>query len=170
LLPEVAVRVGTDAMRGKGRKGQVNSETAFTIVVGVDGSASSHTALRWAVTEAHLRHGELLVITCWTPPPSVVGLNPALYDRDTYTHVAEVLQRGAVQDLGVTDVPIRTQIVEGPPASALVAASRNADLVVVGSRGQGGFTGLHLGSVPGHLVHHAACPVLVLREPSDHRT
>ncbi|KAF0959412.1 universal stress protein [Rhodococcus sp. T7] len=144
-----------------------NTSRAFVVVVGVDGSDSSRSALSWAAAEARLRNGQLVVITCWTAPVFVAGLNPALYERDSFIHVAETIQRQAVKDAGAADVPIRTQIVEGQPASVLVAASRDADLLVVGSRGQGGFAGLHLGSVPGHLVHHALCPVLVLREPSE---
>ncbi len=132
------------------------------IVVGVDGSDESNRALDWAADEADRTGAELEVVGSGIfPGASAYAFAPAVGDReaadrvvtDALGHVArrapEVVTRGVTS--------------EDPPAAALVAASRGAGLVVVGSRGLGAFRGLLLGSVSQHLATHAHCSVVVVR-------
>jgi len=136
----------------------------FRIVVGVDGSPQSQAALDWAVEEAGLRSGEVLAIAAWHYPYVSDALGQAwdyeVFQRDAETILESELARAANHGVQVTG-----RAVQGNPASALIDASRDADLVAVGSRGHGGFTGMLLGSVSSQTVHHAHCPVLVIREP-----
>jgi len=134
------------------------------IVVGVDGSACSVGALDWAAKQAELTGSVLEVLTTWEWPNSygVVLVVPTGYDP-------EADARGVLEDVLKTvrdahpGIAVRTIVVRGHPAPALVEASRGADLLVVGSRGHGEFTGMLLGSVSEHCVTNAHCPVLVLR-------
>lgn len=145
-------------------------DSAFTIVVGFDGSEDSRTALNWAVDEARQRHGQLRLITAWNRPPlawypavleTAAGEIPA---EESPEQMAGTLQAEALQALAEEGVAATGQVVHSnSPASALLESSKEADLVVVGSRGHGGFTGLHLGSVSTQVINHAACPVLVVR-------
>ena len=136
----------------------------FRIVVGVDGSDQSRAAMDWAVEESRLRAGEIQALTAWSFPYVSDSMGTAwdyeIFQKDAQAILEAELER--VQDRGVA---IAGRIVEGNPASALIDASREADLVVVGSRGHGGFTGMLLGSVSHQTIHHAHCPVLVIREP-----
>jgi nucleotide-binding universal stress UspA family protein len=135
------------------------------IVVGVDGSPSSCQALRWAARQAKLIGASLEVIACWEFPTAFgwVPQYPADFDpsgdsrRALEDTVAEVLGK----DPGVE---IAIEVVEGHAAPVLVDAARGASLLVVGSRGHGGFTGMLLGSVSEHCVSHAPCPVTVVRD------
>jgi len=133
----------------------------FLIVVGVDGSEPSLAALRWAVDEARVRHGRLRLITAWhyPPVPSTVedsGTNDSL-------HAAERVLAEALKSVDAEGVDIRGLLVRDSAAAALVDAAKNADLLIVGSRGHGGFAGLLLGSVSSQVAHHAPCPVLIVR-------
>ncbi|MFA1541984.1 universal stress protein [Actinomadura monticuli] len=137
------------------------------VVVGVDGSAASLEAIGLAFTEARLRGAELVALTAW-PADAEPGPAP-LVD-------AEVLREFAGERLArlvapwrekFPDVPVRTEVVTGPPRQVLLAAAKDAGLLVVGSRGLGGFRGLLLGSVGHALLHHAACPVAVTPAPRD---
>jgi len=140
------------------------------IVVGVDGSDSSLDALRWAAREAELRDAELLVVMAWQLP--VVGpYLPAMpLDAKAWEDGARQRLSEALTAVFGDKLPawVRAELRPGPPASVLVEAGRDADLVVVGSRGHGGFVGALLGSVSTAVVHHAACPVLVVRQESEH--
>lgn len=135
------------------------------IVVGIDGSPTSRDALRWAVEEAHLRRAALVVVHAWHMP--YTGVYP--YVGDAYD--TAVFQRAADetvdQALGDTDVPddvsVTRKVVNEPPAKAILDAASDADLVVVGARGLGGFAGMLLGSVSHHVANHATCPVVVTR-------
>jgi len=139
------------------------------IVVGIDGSAESKQALRWAVAEAKLRGAALRVVHTWffpyiAPGP---GVDPVLLDADlieTVRRLAEELVDGELAELGDTTsgVDIERAVVEGAPAPALLEAAEGADLLVVGSRGRGGFTGLLLGSVSQQCAHHAPCPLVIV--------
>ncbi|MFC5177716.1 universal stress protein [Nocardioides taihuensis] len=128
------------------------------VVVGVDGSESSKHALRWAARQAELSRARLVAITAWHLP-EIYGYVP----RD-HAHDAETMLRGVVEEvLGASPpVPLEPRVVEGRPAAVLIEASRNADLIVLGTRGHGGFEGMLLGSVSQHCVHHAVCPVVVV--------
>ncbi|HUJ67020.1 MAG TPA: universal stress protein [Acidimicrobiales bacterium] len=137
------------------------------IVVGVDGSESSVRALAWAAGHAELTGSVVEAIATWEWPSSfgfglVVpeGWSPA---DDAQKVLDKAIEQVAPAHPGLT---IRTRIVEGHPAPALVEASTGAELLVVGSRGHGEFAGMLLGSVSEHCVTHAHCPVLVVREES----
>jgi nucleotide-binding universal stress UspA family protein len=141
------------------------------IVVGVDGSASAQRALRWAVREASARDAALDVVFAWHLPYTD-GFPYALLDPGTFADGARTTIDEAVAAVDVTGMrhPIRKVTCNDSPASALLDASSDADLVVVGSRGRGGFAGLLLGSVSSHLAHHATCPVVVVPSPPhEHR-
>ena len=134
------------------------------IVVGVDGSPSSMTALRWAILQAELTGCEVEAVTAWQLP-SRYGF-AAVTDRATsFEGDARKILADALNEVSSVepDVLIRSSVAEGHPDEVLVRAARGADMLVVGSRGHGGFTGAVLGSVSQYCVHHAPCPVLVIR-------
>ena len=131
------------------------------IVVGVDGSTSSRGALRWAAAQAALASAELEVVIGWSYPMSY-GF-PVIADVDWAADARTTVEAELTDVLGDQQVTVR--VLEGHPARVLLDASRDADLLVVGSRGHGGFTGLLLGSVSEYVVTHASCPVVVVREP-----
>ncbi len=134
------------------------------IVVGVDGSPSSMTALRWAILQAELTGCEVEAVIAWRLP-SRYGF-AAVTDRATdFEGDARKVLADALNEVSSVepDVVIRSSVAEGHPAEVLVRAARGADMLVVGSRGHGGFTGSVLGSVSQYCVHHAPCPVLVIR-------
>jgi nucleotide-binding universal stress UspA family protein len=138
------------------------------IVVGVDGSPASRMALRWAVEEAKLRGCEVEAVLAWhvdygmiigsVPTAVITGMN-----RDK---VAE--EYGALLADVVADADVHATLVVGDPREVLVKSAEDAALLVVGSRGAGPFREMLLGSVSSHCVHHAACPVVVIRAPRTH--
>jgi nucleotide-binding universal stress UspA family protein len=138
------------------------------IVVGIDGSGNSRSALEWAVKEASLRHAPLTVLTVHQVASSWTG-NPVIYAADQpevekARKMAEEAAQKATSQLGEAQpASVTVQAVSGLPTTELINASRDADLVVVGSRGGGGFASLLMGSVSSQVVHHAACPVVVVR-------
>lgn len=134
------------------------------IIVGVDGSKLSERALEWAITEARLQGARLHVITAWDFPPVVVGMEGTL-DVSQLESGAVRLQATALERCPHDDIQVTTEVARGNAARMLIDASTNADLVVVGSRGHGGFAGLLLGSVSNQVVHHSACSVVVVRGP-----
>lgn len=147
----------------------MSGEDRFTIAVGVDGSAESRIALEWAVAEARLRKGQVRAVTAWEYPPVTAGMQGLIMDPDIFEPAARRLQSEALNRVDTEGVPVAVDVVQGPAAAMLLNASRDADLLVVGSRGYGGFKGLLLGSVSTQVVHHAACPVLVVRtRPGAH--
>jgi nucleotide-binding universal stress UspA family protein len=132
------------------------------IVVGVDGSASSSKALRWAATQARLTSARLQVITVWSYPSSyemAVGLEEWQPDEDAAKAQSKVL--GSLAE-PLDSVEVERHLIEGDPANVLLDASRAGSLLVVGSRGHREFAGLFLGSVSRHLVTHAQVPVVVV--------
>ena len=135
---------------------------ARRIVVGVDGSSGSKLALRWAARIAAAEDAVIDVVGAWDFAPATTwaalpeSYSPKLeMDKIVTETVDEVY--GADRPVGIT---VRT--VKGNPAAALLAASADALMVVVGSRGHGGFMGLLLGSVSAKVAEHASCPVLVV--------
>jgi nucleotide-binding universal stress UspA family protein len=140
------------------------------IVVGVDGSDTSRKALAWAYDEAGHHRASLVVVTTWHPPalpmtPPYGNLAPEGYGDQPRQEALDLLER-FTSELVPKDpvVDIRTAVEEGKnPAKVLIERSKEADLLVVGSRGHGGFAGMLLGSVSQHLVAHADCPVVVVR-------
>lgn len=141
-----------------------------TIVVGVDGSDESKAALRWAIDEARRRQAKLVCVHAWLFPsvvdPTGVATRLAADVLATLRDDANELLESVLADVvseADADVEIVSSVVEGPPASALISAADAADLLVVGSRGLGGFRGLLLGSVSQQCAHHANCPVVIVR-------
>ena len=141
-------------------------ETVGRVVVGVDDSPGGRAALRFAAEESARRGAELHVICAWSMPGGHLGhaAVPGPLRDAVYEDTQSVLDRLAGEVLEKESrVPCVLAVGEPPPARALIEASRNADVVVVGSRGHGGFSGLLLGSVSAQVVHHAHCPVIVVR-------
>ncbi|MEZ0090913.1 universal stress protein [Streptacidiphilus sp. EB129] len=137
------------------------------IVVGVDGSPSSEQALRWAVRQAELTHAAVDAVICWLYP-TMYGRAPASVDRESGLVAGKILAKSvawAVRDH--PRVEIRESAELGNAAQVLLERSRGAELLVVGSRGHGGFVGALLGSVSQHCVQHASCPVVVVRTGDD---
>jgi nucleotide-binding universal stress UspA family protein len=139
------------------------------IVVGVDGSDSSRKALRWAYEEAAHHGASITAVSTWHPPalpmtPPYGAVPPEGYVSQPKQDALDLLER-FVSGLDVREpaVDVRTEVEEGNPAEVLIERSTEADLVVVGSRGYGGFKGMLLGSTSQHLVAHAECPVVVVR-------
>jgi nucleotide-binding universal stress UspA family protein len=139
------------------------------IVVGVDGSDSSRAALHWAYEEAAHHGASLTAVSTWHPPslpmsPPYGAMPPEGYESEPERAARELLERltGELEPQSPA-VDVRISISKGNPAKVLIDMSQGADLVVVGSRGHGGFAGMLLGSVSNHVVAHAACPVVVLR-------
>ncbi|MGO9293559.1 MAG: universal stress protein [Streptosporangiaceae bacterium] len=141
------------------------------IIVGVDGSGHSQRALEWAVRQAALQQVPLTVLTVNPVATEAWTGNPVIYPPDaakqeTFRQAAEEATQKAVSELGDTKPPsVTITAVSGQAAPALIAASQDADMVVVGSRGSGGFASLMLGSVSMQLVHHSHCPVVVIPGP-----
>ena len=138
------------------------------IVVGVDGSPASRAALSWALAEARLRGANLRAVhalTVATPfaldaPPVLLPSLMEEAEQEAERELGDVVAEVAGDNL---DVPIERSVVEGPAAERLLEAAAGADLLVVGSRGHGGFHGLLLGSVSQQCAHHAPCPVVIVR-------
>jgi nucleotide-binding universal stress UspA family protein len=143
--------------------------SAGRILVGVDGSPSSVAALRWAVRQAGLTGGSVEAITAWQSP-TLVGLGVSFAEVDSASgddnrirDAAENVLRTAIAAAEAPGVHVKAEIGEGSPAQLLLDAAQGADMVVVGSRGHGGFAGTLLGSVGQALAQHAPCPVLIIR-------
>ena len=133
----------------------------YLIVVGLDGSGPSLDALEWAVREAKLREGAVRVVTAWHYPPVPSSVEDAP-PNDAF-HSAQRMQSDALASVDNRGVDISALLVRDLPARALLDAAQDADLLVVGSRGHGGFAGLLLGSVSAQVAHHANCPVVIFR-------
>ncbi|MFI7542443.1 universal stress protein [Actinoplanes sp. NPDC049599] len=144
--------------------------SAGPVVVGVDGSAVSAHACTFAAEEASLRGVGLVALHVWRAPVigTPGGTMPLVYDVDLLEEEERRVLAESTAGLAerYPDVPIRQEIIRGAPGHELAQRSRSAQLMVVGSRGHGGFTGLLLGSVSQHLIGHAGCPVVVAR-PQD---
>jgi nucleotide-binding universal stress UspA family protein len=138
------------------------------IVVGVDGSAGSRAALRWAVGEA-LRHGaELVAVHAWDFPYAspLAGLPTMLPAEDLQAAAEQLVDRTVADTLGSQPaVPVERVAVAGYPSAVLLDRAKTADLLVVGARGHGGFVGLLLGSVSHQVVAHAVVPTVVVPIP-----
>jgi nucleotide-binding universal stress UspA family protein len=139
------------------------------IVVGVDGSETSRAALRWAVEEARLRHARVRAVHAWWVYPMLPPDRPPAAEGSEQfgDDASERVQAFVTETLGKRpDVEVTAVAVQGAQASAaLVDAAKDADLLVVGSRGAGGFAGLLLGSVSQQCTHHAPCPVVIVPSP-----
>jgi nucleotide-binding universal stress UspA family protein len=140
------------------------------IVVGVDGSDGAAEALRWAVRERQAREAELTAVLVWASLHQLrAGAGEAVDGGPDDADALAVLRTAVARIL--TDVPpgLRLRVVNDLPGPGLVHAAADADLLVVGARGLGGFKGLLLGSVSHHCLHHAPCPVAVVKAGVDGR-
>ena len=141
------------------------------IVVGVDGSDHSQRALEWAMAEAALRDAPLTVVTVhqvdtdsWGTSPTMVYPREDGPEAEWQRQMAQEMADKAIATLRDIKRPkVMIKASAGVPADELIRASEDADMEVVGCRGCGGFTRLLLGSVSTQLVHHAHCPVVVIR-------
>ena len=137
------------------------------IVVGVDGSAPSQAALAWAVKQAALTGAVVDAVIAWEVPANYSFLVQVPVDINYADIAAQVVTDAIAEVSGPGEqVKIRSMPTEGSPARVLLDASKGAELLVVGFRGHGGFTEALLGSVSQHCVHHATCPVVVIRHPA----
>ena len=158
------------------------SDTRREIVVGADGSPAVAEALRWALAEARLRGSKLRVVHAWRLPLYAAAPEPVLPGMPAPTELdeqfVEAMEREARGTLdaavhflqeeagGTLDIDVTGELIRGQPAVELVSAADGAELLVVGSRGLGGFKGLLLGSVSQQCAHHATCPVVIVPAPS----
>jgi nucleotide-binding universal stress UspA family protein len=130
------------------------------IVVGVDGSPAAALALRWALAQAVLTGAAVEAINAWQVP-QVPGGRVSMMGGD-FSAISKEILRNAVEAVGASPESVTERTVQGHPAQVLVDASDGAELLVVGNRGHGGFTGLLLGSVSGQVLAHARCPTVVV--------
>lgn len=135
------------------------------IVVGIDGSTESDAALAWALAQARRTGDEVQAVHAWQYPemgewmkPNPFELQHDELERDAARVLREALDRAGPHD----DVAVDAVVGNGRAVALLLAAAEGAELLVVGSRGRGGFAGLLLGSVSQHCVQHAPCPVVVV--------
>jgi nucleotide-binding universal stress UspA family protein len=138
-----------------------------TIVIGIDGSENANEALTVAAHEARLHDARLRVVVVWQLSSLMYASGYTAFDEGTLDAVRDRAQ--TIADKAVATVAelapaveCEALVLEGQPADALLGASEDADLIIVGSRGLGGFKRLMLGSVSDQVVHHATCPVLVV--------
>ena len=138
------------------------------ITVGVDGSENSHQALEWAMKEASLQHAALTVLivnevmaSYWTSAPVIFPEDQALTEK-ARQWAEDAVAKVASQLSDSQPASVTVRAVSGFADQELIDASKDSDLLVVGSRGGGGFARLMLGSISSKVVHHAACPVVIV--------
>jgi nucleotide-binding universal stress UspA family protein len=148
---------GTAPQSGSGR-----------IVVGVDGSSHSEAALRWAIGQARITGQQVEAVISWSFPADLgIGAAGPLAAYDWEGVAATTLKETVAHAVDPSDEDrVAQRVVLGHPAKVLLDAAADADLLVIGSRGRGGFTGMLLGSVSQHVIARAACPVVVVRDPA----
>ena len=146
----------------------MNETRTSTIVVGVDGSDHAARALDWAIGQAKLTGARIHVTSAWHVPAMSYGspgfvpaVSPPIGEsiRDVATEVAGK----AAEQVRAAGLEVEATVREGQPADVLIETAEDADLLVVGSRGHGGFVGLLLGSVSAQCAHHAPCPLVIVR-------
>lgn len=142
------------------------------IVVGIDGSHNSSHALEWAMSEAALRNADLTVITVnsvpasyWTGQPVTLGGTDTQRVEEIRKSAQEAVDKAAAALGDNQPKSVEVVAISGFPAKTLIDTSKGSDLMVIGSRGGGGFGSLILGSIASQVVHHSHCPVVVV--PAD---
>ncbi len=139
--------------------------TPQRVVVGVDGSAGGRDALQWAVTEAAFAGASLEVVHVWDMPMAgAYTYATPVFDWGPFEAAANTVLDGDVDSVdcsGLASPPERI-LATGGAAHAILEAAKEGDLIVLGSRGRGGFAGLLLGSVGQRVAHHAMCPVVIV--------
>lgn len=142
-----------------------SSEPVPRVVVGVDGSPSSYAALRWAARYARSVGGVVEAVCAWDTPSEIGWAGPAI---DPEFDLVQARERFAEELRAVFPeehpAGLREELVEGDPSEVLIRASQGAEVLVVGSRGRGGFARAMLGSVSQRCAQHAACPVVIVRQ------
>lgn len=133
------------------------------IVVGIDGSDHSLNALRWAIDEARFRGVPVRPVATFAIGFLSTGYEVALPDTEDLRAATRTMLDAALDSVDHEGVEVDPQVIEGHPAEVLINLGEEADMIVVGSRGRGGFVGLLLGSVTTNVVNHASCPVVVVR-------
>ncbi|WP_046505885.1 universal stress protein [Streptomyces odonnellii] len=134
------------------------------IVVGVDGSPSSEAALRWALSQAELAGSVVDAVIAWQYPVSY-GWPVMVTEADLAGWAGKTLSESIARVLDPDgSVDVRRLVLSGDASQVLLDTARGAQLLVVGNRGHGGFTQALLGSVSQHCVHHAECPVVIVRD------
>lgn len=163
--PLAIVRAPPSSPRDDVEANDPDSPASGRIVVGVDGSDAARRALRWALEEARLRRARLDVVHAWQAPYVVpspfmrVPVDPGAVEK----HARVVLDRVVdAEDMRRQPAPVERVLVQEGAARAVLDAAQGADLVVLGTRGHGGFSGLVLGSVSHHVAHHVRCPLVVV--------
>ncbi len=137
----------------------------YNIVVGVDGSEHGDAALRMALAEAEEHHGQVTAVFAWQVPFSSF---PGLYDRAELEQAGKTFLIEKVSAIAPSPkVPLLPLVAEGDPAEALVAAAKDANLLVLGTRGRTRMAGFLLGSVSARCAAAAPCPVLLVKAPQD---
>jgi nucleotide-binding universal stress UspA family protein len=145
------------------------SPPAGGIVVGVDGSPISLAALRWALDEGELRHRGVHVVLSWAMPP-ILGMSPVVLPSEediesgARSELDEILKSQHGLESRSADSPVTSAVMRGNPALMLLEAAEEASLLVVGTRGHGGFAGLLLGSVSQQCAAHARCAVVIVHD------
>jgi nucleotide-binding universal stress UspA family protein len=137
-----------------------------TIVVGVDGSEGALSALHYALDEARMRGSDVKAVKAWHVPLAAyeTGFAPLPLDLTDYEKLSTEALAKIIEGLGdaAEGVEITPVVHEGQAADVLLAEAKGADLLVVGSRGRGGFRGLLLGSISAQCAHHTPCPVMII--------
>jgi nucleotide-binding universal stress UspA family protein len=143
------------------------------IIAGVDGSGHSQRALEWAVEESAARHLPLMVINVYQPVARSWGSaidhpeDPVLAEDGRRKAAQAQVDEAVARSGGSHPESVTVRVVSGTPAEELLSTIGDADMIVVGSRGAGGFARLPLGSVASHFAHHAHCPVVII--PTEDR-
>lgn len=137
----------------------MTADHEHTIVVGFDSSEGAELALEWAIREAKLRGGKLCIVKAWRPGEFGVDMEMEVY-------ADEVFQQEMTDRLKDEDIAWEALTIRGSAAKVLVEHSADAEMLVVGSRGHGGFAGLLLGSVSQQVATHAIGPVVVIVRPA----
>jgi nucleotide-binding universal stress UspA family protein len=133
----------------------------YRIVVGVDGSEHSNTALRWALKEAECHSGTVTAVLAWQVPFLSF---PGAFDRDQLEKAYKDFLVETVSGIAPKPaVPLQTLVAEGDPTEAMVEASKGANLLVLGTRGRSAFAGLLLGAVSQGAAATAHCPVVLVK-------
>ncbi len=147
----------------------------FTALVGIDGSTNSRSALDWAINYVAARGGLVKVVMSWSYAPVAAagyGIGGALPPADSMSDATEASLASALEGLHVPDnVAVEGVVAEGAAARVLLheAETSEADIIVVGKRGHGGFVGLLIGSVATQVANHAPCPVVIVPSDDDHK-
>jgi nucleotide-binding universal stress UspA family protein len=138
---------------------------SYRIVVGVDGSPHSNAALRWSLAQAEARGGEVVAVFAWQVP--FLSFPGAFHRDDLERSAKEFIIDTVSQIVPTPAIPLWTLVAEGDPAASLVEASKDASVLVLGTRGRSRWAGLLLGSVSQRCAATAACPVVLVKQPGE---